>query len=136
MAGQEHWPSVGSWISQADRARWQRRAAGELLKILAEWADLPAIAWTITPGGHLTGRVGAHAEPDGGRAAFTAWRVALRMDEVQETASGDGRRTYLRASASHEGIRVTIAATIAGLIDSPAPPSLPGRSNDPPQLTK
>jgi hypothetical protein len=57
---------------------------------------------------------------------FTAWRVALRMDEVHEAASGDGRRTYLRASASHEGIRVTIAATIVGLIDSAGSTEPPG----------
>jgi hypothetical protein len=58
--------------------------ARELVKIFAECAELPAITWTITPGGHLTGRVGERADPDGGRAAFTAWRRALGMDDFRE----------------------------------------------------
>jgi hypothetical protein len=122
MTGQEHLPfdcplSGGSWITAADRAQWQRQAASELLKILAECADLPAITWTITPGGHLTGRVGGRVGIDGGRAAFTAWRRALRMGDVQEVALGDGPRAYLRSSASCGSVRVTITATVADLPD-------------------
>jgi len=117
MTGQEHRPFGGppsgrSWITQADRAEWQRQAVRELLKILAECAELPAITWTITPGGHLTGRVGGRTDLDGGRAAFSTWRRALRMDDVQEVASGDGSPAYLRASASRDGVRVTITATV------------------------
>jgi hypothetical protein len=123
MTGQEHRasggsPSGGSWITQADRAEWQRQAARELLKILAECADLPAITWTITPGGHLTSHVGKQADLDGGRAAFTAWQLALGMDAIQEVASDDGAPAYLRARASRDGVRVTITATVAGLPDS------------------
>lgn len=118
MTGHEHRSSGGSWISQADRARWQQRAAGELVKILAGCVDLPAIGWTITPGGHLIGRVVERADIGGGRAVFTAWQVALLIDEVQEAVSGDGSRAYLRASASREGVRVTITATVADLIGS------------------
>jgi hypothetical protein len=128
MAGQEHRSSGGSWVSQADRARWQRRAARELLKILAECADLPAIEWAIMPGGHLIGRVHGRADRDGGRAAFMAWRVALRIDQVQEVLSGDGGRTYLRASASCDGVRVTITATVAGPVD-------PARAAGPPGIS-
>jgi hypothetical protein len=40
------------------------------------------------------------------------------MDGVQEVASGDGAPAYLRASASRGGVRVTITATVADLIDS------------------
>jgi hypothetical protein len=116
MTGQEHRPfggaaSGGSWVTQADRAGWQRQSARELVKILAECAELPAMTWTITPGGHLTGRIGDRADLGGVRAAFTAWRRALRMDDVQEVASGEGAPAYLRASASRDGIRVTITAT-------------------------
>jgi hypothetical protein len=116
MTGQEHRlfggaSSGGSWITQAERAEWQRQTARELVEILAECADLPAITWTIAPGGHLTGRVGKQTDPDGSRAAFSAWRRALRMDDVQEVPSGDGAPAYLRASASRDGVRVTITAT-------------------------
>jgi len=75
----------------------------------------------VVPGGHLTGRVGKQAHPDGGRAAFTAWQQALRMDDVQEMPSGDGAPAYLRASASRDGVRVTITATVVDLSDSAAP---------------
>jgi hypothetical protein len=120
MTGQEHRPfggpsSGGSWITQADRAQWQRQAARELLKILAACEELPAITWTIIPGGHLSGHVGKQADPDGDRAAFTVWHLALRMGEVQEVAAGDGACAYLRASASRDGVRVTIAATVVDL---------------------
>jgi hypothetical protein len=128
MTGQEHQPfggarSGGSWITQADRGEWQRQAALELLKILAERAHLPAITWTITPGGHLTGHVGKQADSDGGRAVFTSWQLALRIDDVQEVASGDGARAYLRASTSRDGVRVTITATVV---------DLPGAAGAPP----
>lgn len=127
MTGREHRasvgpPSGGSWITQVDRAEWQRQAARELLKIVAECADLPAITWTIRSGGHLTGHVGKQADPDGGRAAFTAWQQAPRMDDVQEMASGDGAPAYLRASASRGGVRVTITATVADLPDAAGSP--------------
>jgi hypothetical protein len=116
MTGQEHRPfggtaSGGSWVTQADRAEWQRKAARELVKILAECAELPAMTWTITLGGHLTGRVGKQTDPDGSRAAFSAWQLALGMDDGQEVAWGEGAPVYLRASASRDGVRVTITAT-------------------------
>ena len=42
---------TGGWITQADRARWQQRAAAELAAILAAHPDLPVIAWTVTASG-------------------------------------------------------------------------------------
>ncbi len=132
MTGQEHRPfggaaSGGSWITQADRAEWQ--AARELVKILAECAELPAITWTITPGGYLTGRVGKQADPDGGRVAFSAWEQALGMDDVQEVASADGGApAQLRASASRDGVRVTITATVTDLRDLDGAPDLPSET--------
>ena len=41
----------GGWITQADRSGWQRRAAGELVIILAGHPELPVIAWTVTARG-------------------------------------------------------------------------------------
>ena len=53
---------TGGWITQADRSRWQRRAAAELAAILDAHPDLPVIAWTVTAsGGALSGQVLAPA---------------------------------------------------------------------------
>ena len=49
---------TGGWITQADRVRWQQRAAAELAAILAAHPDMPVIAWTVTAsGGALSGQV-------------------------------------------------------------------------------
>src|SRR5207302_9818604 len=71
------------WVTHADRARWQQQAAGELAAILDEGAGLPLIAWTVAAAGaSLAGQVtGA-----GARAAFAAWRQALALDAVLQTA--------------------------------------------------
>ena len=48
----------GGWVTQADRARWQRQAVRELAAILGDCGGLPLIAWTVSPsGGGLSGRV-------------------------------------------------------------------------------
>ena len=48
---------TGSWVSQADRGRWQRQAVRELAAILAAHPDVPVIAWTVTAsGGSLSGQ--------------------------------------------------------------------------------
>ena len=55
---------TGGWITQADRSRWQQRAAAELAAILAAHPDLPVLAWTVTAsGGTLSGQVLARREP-------------------------------------------------------------------------
>ena len=49
---------TGGWITQADRDRWQRKAAAELAAILDAHPGLPLIAWTVDPsGGGLSGRI-------------------------------------------------------------------------------
>ncbi len=49
---------TGGRITQADRSRWQQRAAAELSAILAAHPELPVIAWTVTAsGGALSGQV-------------------------------------------------------------------------------
>ena len=42
---------TGGWITQADRSRWQQRAAAELAVILAAHPGIPVIAWTVTASG-------------------------------------------------------------------------------------
>ena len=53
---------TGGWIMQADRSRWQQRAAAELAAILDAHPGIPVIAWTVTAsGGALSGQVLASA---------------------------------------------------------------------------
>ena len=80
---------TGGWITQADRSRWQQRAAAELAAILAAHPGIPVIAWTVTAsGGALSGQVLAPAA--GRRGLFGQWRQALGLDEVTETPSAGG----------------------------------------------
>jgi hypothetical protein len=99
--------SASSWVTHADRGRWQQQAVRELAAILDEGAGLPPLAWSVGPaGGSLAGQAGGA----GARAAFTAWRQALAMDDVLETPVSRG--TWLRARAWRGGVRVTVTATV------------------------
>ena len=100
----------GGWITQADRSRWQQRAAAELAAILAAHPGIPVIAWTVTAsGGALSGQVLAAA---GRRGLFGQWRQALGLDEVTETPSAGGTPVYLHARGARGGVAVSIAATV------------------------
>jgi hypothetical protein len=101
----------GGWITQADRARWQQRAAAELAAILAEHPGIPVIAWTVAAsGGALSGQVLVPAA--GRRRLFGEWRQALGLDEVTETPSGNGTPVYLHARGVHGGVAVSVTATV------------------------
>lgn len=101
------------WVTQADRALWQREAAAELAAILDAHAGVPVIAWTVSAfGGGLSGRVTAPASQV--RGLFTAWQQALRLDDIAETPSGDGMAVYLRARTRHNGVLVSVTATAPG----------------------
>ncbi|HET9896326.1 MAG TPA: hypothetical protein VFQ44_15475 [Streptosporangiaceae bacterium] len=102
---------TGGWISQADRVRWQQRAAGELAAILAAHPDMPVIAWTVTAsGGALSGQVLVPAA--GRRSLFGQWRQVLGLDEVTETPSAIGMPVYLHARGVRGGVTVSLAATV------------------------
>jgi hypothetical protein len=109
---------TGGWITQADRARWQQRAAAELAAILAAHPDLPVLAWTVTAsGGALSGQVFAPAASR--RGLFGQWRQALGLDEATETPSATGTPVYLHARGVRGGVTVSVAATVfAGEVDS------------------
>ena len=102
---------TGGWITQADRSRWQQRAASELAAILAAHPDIPVLAWTVTAsGGALSGQVLA---PDAGRRAlFGQWQRALGLDEATEIPSASGTPVYLRARAVRGGVTVSVTATV------------------------
>jgi hypothetical protein len=103
---------TGGWITQADRARWQQRAAAELSAILAGHPGIPVIAWTITAaGGAVSGQVLASA---GRRGLFGQWRQALGLDEVTETPSAGGAAVYLHARGVRGGVTVSVTATVFG----------------------
>ena len=102
---------TGGWITQADRSRWQQRAAAELAAILAAHPDMPVITWTVTAsGGALSGQVLAASE--GRRMLFAEWRQALGLDEVTETPSAGGTPVYLHARGVRGGVPVSVAATV------------------------
>jgi len=103
---------TGGWISQADRSRWQQRAAAELAVILAAHPDLPLLAWTVTAAaGGLSGQVLFPAE--GRRELFGQWQRALALEEATEIPSGTGTPVYLHArGVCGGGVAVSIAATV------------------------
>ena len=102
---------TGGWITQADRSRWQQRAAAELAAILAAHPGIPVIAWTVTAsGGALSGQVLAPAA--GRRALFGQWRQALGLDEVTEIPSAGGTPVYLHARGVRGGVTVSVTATV------------------------
>jgi hypothetical protein len=102
---------TGGWITQADRSRWQQRAAAELAAILGAHPDIAVIAWTLTAsGGALSGQVLAPAA--GRRGLFRQWRQALGLDEVTETPAGTGAPVYLRARGVRGGVAVSVTATV------------------------
>jgi hypothetical protein len=109
---------VTGWeATHADRAGWQRRAAGELIAILDAHRDLPIIGWTIgTAGAGLVGNVSALACGGQVRQTFDTWRAALMLTERGECTVAGGT-TYLRAHASRNRVQVTLTATAAAPLD-------------------
>jgi hypothetical protein len=102
---------TGGWITQADRARWQQRAAAELAAILAGHPGIPVIAWTVTAsGGALSGQVLVPAA--GRRGLFGQWRQALGLGDVTQTPSGTGAAVYLHARGVRGGVAVSVTATV------------------------
>lgn len=99
-------------ISQADRSRWQRRAAGELAALLAAHPDLPCLAWTVGPAGSvLLGRVGGLASAGQVREAFDAWRTALALGQSREHTT-HAQISHLSAAARRSAVTVRLAATV------------------------
>ena len=102
---------TGGWVTQADRSRWQQRAAAELASILVAHPGIAVLAWTVTAsGGTLSGRILAPAA--GRRVLFGQWRQALGLDEVTETPSANGTAVYLHARGVRGGVTVSVTATV------------------------
>lgn len=104
---------TGDRVTQADRSRWQQRAAAELAAILAGHPGLPAIAWTVTASaGALSGRVLAPAADR--RRLFAGWQQALGLEESAEIPAAGGTAVYLHARGVRDGVAVSVAATVFG----------------------
>jgi hypothetical protein len=99
-------------ITQADRSRWQRRAAAELAAILDDCRDLPLIAWTVGPAGPvLAGRVNGLAPAARVQEVFDAWRLALALEEHRVEELGAGTR-WLHAATRRRQVKVRLTATV------------------------
>ena len=101
----------GGWITQADRSRWQQRAAAELAAILDAHPGIPVIAWTVTAvGGALSGQVlaprraGAGCSGNGGRP--WAWASSPKPRPRA------GQPVYLHARGVRGGVTISITATV------------------------
>jgi hypothetical protein len=101
-------------VTQADRFGWQRAALRELAAMLEAHPGLPAITWTIGPGGALAGRInGLTASAAEVRATFFAWRDALGLIEpAGQPVVGDSAVTHLRASARRGAVSVRLTANV------------------------
>jgi hypothetical protein len=102
-----------SSITQADRFHWQRAAVRELAALLEAHPGLPAITWTVGPGGALSGRIiGLTASAAEVRATFSAWRDALELDEPAGRPGDDRSVMHLRASARRGTVSVRITTSV------------------------
>jgi hypothetical protein len=101
-----------SWIGQAGRAAWQRRAAAELAAILDAHDGLPLISWTVGPAGSvLVGRVSGLAPAAQVREVFTAWQKGLALGEAREDQMSGGT-AWLHSTARRHEVTVRLTATV------------------------
>jgi hypothetical protein len=106
-------------IAQADRASWQRQAAGELARILECHPELSCISWTVGPAGSvLIGQVTGLAPAPQVRQVFGAWRQALGLGECRERPGGGGT-SRLHAASRGGGVTVRLTATVFGEQEDP-----------------
>jgi len=103
---------TGSWISPGERALWQRRAAAELAAILDAHWDLPVITWTVGPAGSvLAGQVSGLAPAVRVREVFSAWRLALALEDGPGQRMSGGT-TWLHAAARRHQVKVRLTGTV------------------------
>jgi hypothetical protein len=105
-------PSPGTpLITQADRWRRQRETLRALVGILDAHPDLPAITWTVSWLGGVTGEVfGLGVPPEQVRATFTAWQRALRLENVKEAPIRDTGIVGLSGRTYRGTVRVGLTA--------------------------
>jgi hypothetical protein len=98
-------------ITQADCWRRQRKTLRVLAGILDADPGLPAITWTVSWLGRVTGEVfGLGMPPEQARAIFTAWQQALRLENVKETPIRDTGIVSLSGRTYRGTVRVGLTA--------------------------
>jgi hypothetical protein len=98
-------------ITQADCWRRQREALRALAGILDAHPGLPAITWTVSWLGGVTGDVlSLGVPPEQVRATFTAWRQALRLENVKEAPIRDTGIVSLSGHTYRGTVRVGLTA--------------------------
>jgi hypothetical protein len=98
--------------AQAGRSQRQRQGAHELTGILGTCQWLPAIGWSLTRTGNLSGLINGIVPPRLAPAdAYRIWRRALALGDLPALPVPGGR-TRLRACASRGLVRVSLAADV------------------------
>ncbi len=110
-------------VTQADRWGWQRKAVRALAEILDAHPDLPQIAWHVGPTGSLAGQVNGLAPAEEVRATFTAWRRALRLENVREVPIRDTGITSLSGKVYYGTVHVAILARVFGPLPDDVEPA-------------
>lgn len=104
-------PAGLALIAQADCWRRQRETLRVLADILDAHPDLPAITWTVSWLGGVNGDVlGLGVPPEQVRAAFTAWRQALRLEDVKEKPIRDTGIVSMVGRTYRGAVRVSLTA--------------------------
>jgi len=99
-------------VGQATRSQWQRRAADLLLHQVDQNQWLPAIIWTISIDGQLSGRPGRATRPEDGRFVFTAWQETLQLGREWEQPGHGGRPGSLHAAGTWGAVTVSLSARV------------------------
>jgi hypothetical protein len=114
-------------VTQPERSLGQRRGAREVSGILGANQWLPAIGWSVSRAGNLSGLINGVVPPrvDPGNA-FRIWRHALAMDD-KPAVPARGGCTRWRACASRGPVQVSLTADVPGEAGAPAgETALPG----------
>jgi hypothetical protein len=98
-------------ITQADCWRRQRETLRALGEIIDAHPDLPAITWTVSWLGGVTGDIiGLGKAPEETRAIFTVWQKALRLEHVKEAPIRDTGIVALSGHTYRSTVRVALTA--------------------------
>jgi hypothetical protein len=99
-------------VTQADRSQWQRSAAGALRHLLSSFSALPALTWTVSRSGHLSGWAGHEIAAGDRRWAFTAWQEALEFPGARESPGTGGTPARLHARGQWGPVSIGLAASV------------------------
>jgi hypothetical protein len=116
------WPAGRRVVTQADRSQWQRSATGALFHLVDTFSVLPALTWTVSRSGHLSGWAGDAIAAGDRRGAFTAWQEALEFPDARESPGTSGSPVRLHSRGQWGPVSIGLAADVvpAGAGQGPA----------------